>query len=144
MQGKIFLSFILLQLCIALAFGEVSKTDRNAKRKANIQASKYSQKFNSFLEPDAKFDEFKPKRALGQGSFGVVQLVEHKRDGKLYAMKTIELEKNGFAEFQTEVNALRSSTSQFIVPLIYSFWDEHWLYGHLVFNLCLVAIFLIF
>ena len=38
---------------------------------------------------DAKLSDFKLVKVVGRGSFGKVFLVEHKKTGKTYAMKSL-------------------------------------------------------
>uniref|UniRef100_A0A915E2X3 Serine/threonine-protein kinase greatwall n=1 Tax=Ditylenchus dipsaci TaxID=166011 RepID=A0A915E2X3_9BILA len=104
-------------------------------KKEKILTKKFSQKYLTDLEPDAALSDFQILRALGSGSFGVVEMVRHTKTGQLYAMKTIDIEENTWEGFEIEVRTNRSTSSKFIVKMHYSFWDEERTTGYLVFQL---------
>jgi protein-serine/threonine kinase len=77
-------------------------------------------------------EDFTLIRVIGKGSYGKVMLVRHKRDGAVYAMKTLRKEnvvKRNQIEFtKTERNVLGSTSHPFIVQLFYAFQTPKKLY----------------
>ena len=83
-------------------------------------------------EKKVSLDDFTLIRVIGKGSYGKVMLVRHKRDGAVYAMKTLRKEnvvKRNQIEFtKTERNVLGTTSHPFIVQLFYAFQTPKKLY----------------
>ena len=56
---------------------------------------------------DSKKSDFEKIKELGKGSFGSVYLVRRKEDHKIYALKTVYLQKLNKKEQQNSVNEVR-------------------------------------
>lgn len=91
---------------------------------------------NSFLR-DLRIPEgqqnFRTIQVIGKGAFGVVRLVRRKRDGQIYALKSMRklemLENNQLAHVRAERDILaRSKDNPWLVKLYSSFQDSYCLY----------------
>ncbi|KAI8065574.1 kinase-like domain-containing protein [Gongronella butleri] len=78
------------------------------------------------------FDQFEMLRLLGQGAFGQVHLIRHKKMKKLYALKTIDkdqcIRRRATAYIVAERQLLEQLSYPLIVNLRYAFQDDHYLY----------------
>ena len=73
------------------------------------------------------FNDFEFVRTLGKGAFSTVYLVKRKRDQKLYALKSIIMEKLKESEQQNSVNEIRilaSISHQNVIGYKEAFWNE--------------------
>ena len=71
--------------------------------------------------------DFKIEKVLGRGSFGSVYLVTRKQDNKIYALKTVTLEKLSKKEQENSVNEVRilaSVTHPNVIGYKEAFWND--------------------
>ena len=71
--------------------------------------------------------DFKIEKVLGRGSFGSVYLVTRKQDNKIYALKTVILEKLSKKEQENSVNEVRilaSVTHPNVIGYKEAFWND--------------------
>ena len=71
--------------------------------------------------------DFKIEKVLGRGSFGSVYLVTRKQDNKIYALKTVILEKLSKKEQENSVNEVRilaSITHPNVIGYKEAFWND--------------------
>ena len=76
---------------------------------------------------DSKISDFEKVKELGKGSFGSVYLVRRKEDNKIYALKSVYLEKLNKKEQQNSVNEVRilaSVNHPNVIGYKEAFWDE--------------------
>jgi len=77
-------------------------------------------------------DDFELLKEIGKGAFGKVYQVEHKRSGKIYAMKVLKkkniIERNQVEHTKMEREVLRLSTHPFCVSLRFAFQTSKKLY----------------
>ena len=82
--------------------------------------------------------QFDPINIIGKGAFGEVRVCKYKENGKIYAIKKMKKEimnkKNQNFHVRTERDILKSTDSNWITKLHYSFQDEKYLY--LVMDFC--------
>ena len=74
-----------------------------------------------------KIEDFIKEKVLGKGSFGSVYLVTRKEDGKIYALKTVILEKLKKKEQENSVNEVRllaSVNHPNVIGYKEAFWDD--------------------
>uniref|UniRef100_A0A0K0FFM1 non-specific serine/threonine protein kinase n=1 Tax=Strongyloides venezuelensis TaxID=75913 RepID=A0A0K0FFM1_STRVS len=81
----------------------------------------------------ARPDDFDIVKTIGKGSFGMVFLVQHKKNHKIYAMKVLKKEqikkRNEVRRVMAERNVLKANINHpFLVSLHYSFQTKHKLY----------------
>ena len=72
-------------------------------------------------------DDFKLEKVLGKGSFGSVYLVRRKEDNRIYALKSVILEKLNKKEQQNSVNEVRilaSVNHPNVIGYKEVFWDD--------------------
>ena len=72
-------------------------------------------------------DDFKILKVIGKGSFGSVYLVSRKEDQKIYALKTVFMEKLNKKEQENSVNEVRllaSISHPNVIGYKEAFWDE--------------------
>ena len=72
-------------------------------------------------------NDFKIEKVLGKGSFGSVYLVRRKEDNKIYALKSVILEKLNKKEQQNSVNEVRilaSVNHPNVIGYKEAFWDD--------------------
>ena len=71
--------------------------------------------------------DFKKEKVLGTGSFGSVYLVRRRQDNKIYALKTVNLEKLNKKEQENSVNEVRilaSVNHPNVIGYKEAFWDD--------------------
>ena len=76
---------------------------------------------------DSSMNDFKIEKVLGKGSFGSVYLVRRKEDNKIYALKSVILEKLNKKEQQNSVNEVRilaSVNHPNVIGYKEAFWDD--------------------
>ena len=72
-------------------------------------------------------DDFKIEKVIGKGSFGFVYLVTRKKDNKIYALKSVILEKLSEKQQESSVNEVRilaSVNHPNVIGYKEAFWDE--------------------
>ena len=72
-------------------------------------------------------DDFKIEKTLGKGSFGLVYLVTRKKDNKIYALKSVILEKLSEKQQESSLNEVRilaSINHPNVIGYKEAFWDE--------------------
>eukprot|EP01063_Lacrimia_lanifica_P005219 TRINITY_DN12_c0_g5_i1.p2 TRINITY_DN12_c0_g5~~TRINITY_DN12_c0_g5_i1.p2 ORF type:complete len:347 (+),score=151.74 TRINITY_DN12_c0_g5_i1:58-1098(+) len=65
-------------------------------------------------------------RELGFGSSGKVSLVQHNKSGELYAMKSVQMTGLSTKEINSEIQALRSHTCQYLTTFYGAFLDPEY------------------
>ena len=81
----------------------------------------------NILEPTTTLNDFTIERVIGKGSFGSVFLVKRKLDEKLYALKSVFLDKLNKKEQENSVNEVRllaSVSHPNVISYKESFFDE--------------------
>ena len=76
---------------------------------------------------DSSMNDFKIEKILGKGSFSTVYLVRRKEDQKIYALKSVILEKLNKKEQQNSVNEVRilaSVNHPNVIGYKEAFWDD--------------------
>ena len=76
---------------------------------------------------DSKKTDFEIVKQLGKGSFSSVYLVRRKEDQKIYALKSVNLQKLNKKEQQNSVNEVRilaSVNHPNVIGYKEAFWDE--------------------
>ena len=76
---------------------------------------------------DSSMNDFKIEKVLGKGSYGSVYLVRRKEDNKIYALKSVILEKLNKKEQQNSVNEVRilaSVNHPNVIGYKEAFWDD--------------------
>ena len=76
---------------------------------------------------DSSMKDFDIVKVLGKGSFGSVYLVRRKEDKKIYALKSVILEKLNKKEQQNSVNEVRilaSVNHPNVIGYKEAFWDD--------------------
>ena len=71
--------------------------------------------------------DFKIEKVIGKGSFGNVYLVQRKKDKKIYALKTVILEKLNKKEQENSVNEVRilaSINHPNVIGYKEAFWND--------------------
>ena len=72
--------------------------------------------------------DFKKEKVIGKGSFGSVYLVRRLEDNKIYALKTVILDKLNKKEQENSVNEVRilaSIQNPFVIGYKEAFWDDN-------------------
>ena len=72
-------------------------------------------------------DDFKIEKVIGKGSFGFVYLVTRKKDNKIYALKSVILDKLSKKQQESNVNEVRilaSVNHPNVIGYKEAFWDE--------------------
>jgi protein-serine/threonine kinase len=71
-------------------------------------------------------------KTIGKGSYGKINLVQKKDDGRIYAMKTMRkskmIKKNQLGHVKSERDLLTATNNEMVVSLFYSFQDSFNLY----------------
>lgn len=76
----------------------------------------------------ANLEQFNTLKVIGKGSYGKVFMVEHKKTGKIYAMKVLKkaaiTDERGKERVKTERDIIMSIRHPYIVQLHYSFQTD--------------------
>lgn len=109
-----------------------TKENDYAKRKYCEKAWKSEAQFLRHLRTIEKPDNFVTKKIIGKGAFGEVKLVQRKRDGRIYALKSLikteMFKKDQLAHVRAERDILAESDSPWVVKLETTFQDNAYLY----------------
>jgi serine/threonine protein kinase len=108
-------------------------------KSTNIQINKVKNRFLPLSEPvakglesEAKFTDFSVNKLLGEGSFGKVHLVTHKKTGAVYAIKSIDKKNKNNQEgkpyFRREIEIMYKVHHPNIVRLFSHFEDDDYCY----------------
>ena len=112
----------------------LSTTNDNdyAKRKCCEKHWKSEAQFLRHLRTIERPDNFVTKKIIGKGAFGEVKLVQRKRDGRIYALKSLikteMFKKDQLAHVRAERDILAESDSPWVVKLETTFQDNAYLY----------------
>jgi len=113
----------------------VADCDHPAIRKIkNIDAfvSRYNKVCNDVSNLRIKASDFHMIKVIGRGAFGEVQLVRHRSNRKVYAMKLLSkyemIKRSDSAFFWEERDIMAHANSEWIVQLHFAFQDEKYLY----------------
>ena len=71
--------------------------------------------------------DFKKEKIIGKGSFGSVYLVRRRQDNKVYALKSVKMEKLNKKEQENSVNEVRilaSVNHPNVIGYKEAFWDD--------------------
>ena len=82
---------------------------------------------NNLLKSSTTLEDFTIEKVIGKGSFGSVFLVKRKLDQKLYALKSVFLEKLDKKEQENSVNEVRllaSISHPNVISYKEAFFDE--------------------
>ena len=82
---------------------------------------------NKKKKTSSKKSDFEKIKELGKGSFGSVYLVRRKEDHKIYALKSVYIEKLNKKEQQNSVNEVRilaSVNHPNVIGYKEAFWDD--------------------
>ena len=82
----------------------------------------------NLLESSTTLDDFMVEKIIGKGSFGSVYLVKRKIDQKLYALKSVLLEKLNKKEQENSVNEVRLLASVYhpnVISYKEAFFDDN-------------------
>ena len=108
------------------------KTDCNDNISKNTNISKNKMNRNNNNSEVVNLNSFECLKLLGEGSFGKVYKVKHKKSGKIYAMKVLNksaIIKNKLLKYANmEHKILQESSCPFILKLYYSFQTPDNLY----------------
>lgn len=106
----------------------VVETDFDDENEKVRSFSRSSTLYSRESEDESTLEDFEVKAVLGIGSFGKVNLVEHKKTGKLHAMKSIRKDKisdyDKVESTKLEEHILLNSEHPNIVSLDYVFKNE--------------------
>lgn len=108
-------------------------------KSSNIQINKVKNRFLPIpepvakgVEPEAKLTDFSVNKLLGEGSFGKVHLVTHKKTGAVYAIKSIDKKNKNNQEgkpyFRREIEIMYKIHHPNIVRLFSHFEDDDYCY----------------
>ena len=85
----------------------------------------YINNMNSTLKATrSKEKEYIIKEMIGRGSFGEVEKCEHKESSKIYAVKTIKIEKIYIESIQDEATNMLKAKSEYVLELFDHFYDD--------------------
>lgn len=73
----------------------------------------------------SKEKEFLTKEVIGRGSFGEVEKCENVESGKMYAIKTIMVNRLYLDSIEEEARNMRMLNSEYVLELVDSFYDDH-------------------
>ncbi|XP_022180412.1 rho-associated protein kinase 2 isoform X1 [Myzus persicae] len=104
------------------------------KRMKNVEAfmHRYDKFASEICQLRMKPDDFNLIKVIGRGAFGEVQLVRHKSNNKVYAMKLLSkfemIKRSDSAFFWEERDIMAHANSEWIVQLHFAFQDHKYLY----------------
>ncbi|XP_050529060.1 rho-associated protein kinase 1 isoform X3 [Daktulosphaira vitifoliae] len=104
------------------------------KRMKNVEAyiHRYDKFASDICQLRMKPDDFNLIKVIGRGAFGEVQLVRHKSNKKVYAMKLLSkfemIKRSDSAFFWEERDIMAHANSEWIVQLHFAFQDHKYLY----------------
>jgi aurora kinase len=102
------------------------------KNKVKVRFLPIPPSVNANLEPEAKITDFETKTTLGEGSFGKVYQVKHKKTGAIYAIKAIDKRnknnQDGKPYFRREIEIMYKVNHPNIVRLFSHFEDDDYCY----------------
>lgn len=102
-----------------------------AKQKAKEAFAQKEAEFERSKRIRLTAEDFRAVKVIGRGASGIVKVVEKIDNGKIYAMKTMRksemIKGNQMAHVKAEKDFLASASSPWVVELLYSFQDPHYL-----------------
>ena len=114
---------------------EFMKSDRHSEQEKNRQLEKARSaeaRYLRFLRTKEEPDNFITVKKIGKGAFGEVKLVTRVKDGKIYALKSLNkaemFKKDQLAHVRAERDILAESDSPWVVKLYTTFQDKSKLY----------------
>ena len=114
---------------------EFLKSDRNSDQEKSRQLDKARSaeaRYLRFLRTKEEPDNFITVKKIGKGAFGEVKLVTRAKDGKIYALKSLNkaemFKKDQLAHVRAERDILAESDSPWVVKLYTTFQDKSKLY----------------
>ena len=109
-----------------------TKDNEYTKRKTCEKHYKSEAQFLRHLRTIERPENFVTKKIIGKGAFGEVKLVQRKRDGRIYALKSLVktemFKKDQLAHVRAERDILAESDSPWVVKLETTFQDNAYLY----------------
>lgn len=110
---------------------DTNESDHNKKRQCD-RVWKAEGQYLRFLRTNEGVQNFTTMKIIGKGAFGEVKLVQRKRDGKIYALKSLVktemFKKDQLAHVRAERDILAESDSPWVVKLQTTFQDKSFLY----------------
>lgn len=114
---------------------EFLKNDKHSEQEKNRQLEKARSaeaRYLRFLRTKEEPDNFITVKKIGKGAFGEVRLVNRVKDGKIYALKSLNkaemFKKDQLAHVRAERDILAESDSPWVVKLYTTFQDKSRLY----------------
>ena len=111
---------------------KISENTNKSKESDNKSEANKSEQSEQTLTVKVSYNDYKPLKVLGRGSFGEVLLVRLKATNKLYAMKILEKKllkiKKQQLHTKTERDLMVRINCPFIVNIKTAFQDESYLY----------------
>ena len=108
-----------------------NKSEHEKKKQIDIVRNNENQ-YIRFLRTKETPENFITLNRVGKGAFGEVKLVQRKRDGKIYALKSLVktemFKRDQLAHVRAERDILAESDSPWVVTLHATFQDDTFLY----------------
>ncbi|KAL8817161.1 MAG: hypothetical protein Q9223_003961 [Gallowayella weberi] len=108
------------------------KISQDEKNKMTDRMAKQEAQYIRFLRTHETPQNFSTVKIIGKGAFGEVKLVTRKKDGKIYALKSLVktemFKKDQLAHVRAERDILAESDSPWVVTLYTTFQDPTYLY----------------
>ncbi|XP_063683665.1 rho-associated protein kinase 2-like isoform X2 [Bolinopsis microptera] len=104
------------------------------RRNKNFKAflKRYEEPFEDLKGFRTRYSDFQKCKIIGRGAFGEVQVVRHRENRQIYAMKLLSksemLKRSDTAYYWEERDIMAFSESEWIIKLFYAFQDARYLY----------------